>query len=75
MGVGPVPKGTSPYKDPLKVDKVLGQYTFMLSNGQRWSACHMKRWLEPLPATYLEQAAMEPEELHVLRKSMHANKP
>ncbi len=31
---GPVPKGTSPYKGPLKVEKVLGCYMFMLSDGQ-----------------------------------------
>ncbi len=31
---GPVSKSTSRYKGPLKVDKVLGRYTFQLSDGQ-----------------------------------------
>ncbi len=35
---GPVPKGTSPYWGPCTVEKVLGRYTFVLSDGQCWSA-------------------------------------
>ncbi len=49
---GPVPKGTSPYRGPYTVEKVLGRYTFVLSDGQRWSARRMKRWYyEPLLQT------------------------
>ncbi len=70
---GPVPKGMSPYKGPLKVEKVLGHYTFWLSNGQCWSARRMKHWYEPPPATYLELAVLEPEEPQVLRKSSRVN--
>ncbi len=63
----------SPYKGPLKVEKVLGHYTFQLSNGQRWSVTHMKRLYKPPPATYLEPAVLEPEEPRVLRKSSCVN--
>ncbi len=63
----------SPYKGSLKVEKVLGRYTFWLSDGQRWSAFRMKHWYEPPPATYLEPAVLEPEEPQALRKSSHAN--
>ncbi len=52
--------------------EVLGCYTFMLSDGQRWSTCHMKQWYEPPPTTYLELATIEQEELCVLQKSAQA---
>ncbi len=70
---GPIPKGASPYKGPLKMEKVLGCYTFMLSDGQRWSTCHMKRWYEPLPTTYLELVTKIQEEPSILRKSSRLN--
>ncbi len=70
---GPVPKGISPYKGPLKVEKVLGHYTFHLSDGQRWSARHMKQWYEPPQATYLEPMVIEPEEPQMLRRSPRVN--
>ncbi len=41
---GPVPKGTSPYRGPYTVEKVLGHYTIVLRDCQRWSARRMKRW-------------------------------
>ncbi len=63
---GPVPKGTSPYKGPLKVEKVLSRYMFMLSDGQCWSACRMKRWYEP-PLTDVQ------EEQPILRRSSQSN--
>ncbi len=44
---GPVPKGSSPYRGPYVITKVLGCYTFCLSDGQRWSARVMKRWYDP----------------------------
>ncbi len=44
---GPVPKGSSPYRGLYIVTKVLGRYMFHLSDGQRWSACTMKRWYYP----------------------------
>ncbi len=46
---GLVPKGTSPYRGPYTIVRVLGRYTFILSDGQCWSARHMKRWIyDPL---------------------------
>ncbi len=46
---GPVPKGTSPYRGPYTIIRVLGRYTFILSDGQRSSAHRMKRWIyDPL---------------------------
>ncbi len=38
---GPVPKGLSPYRGPYEVKKALRCYTFILSDGQRWSAHRM----------------------------------
>ncbi len=43
---GPVPKGSSPYRGLYIITKVLGRYTFCLSDGQRWSAHAMKRWYD-----------------------------
>ncbi len=70
---GPVPEGTSLYKGPLKVERVLGHYTFMLSDGQRWSTCRMKWWYEPLPTTYREPATNVQEEPPILRRSSRLN--
>ncbi len=49
MKAGQVPKGTSPYRGPYTVIQVLGRYTFVMSDGQCWSACCMKHWIhDPL---------------------------
>ncbi len=39
---GQVPKGASPYRGPYTVVHILGQYTFLLSDRQNWSARHLK---------------------------------
>ncbi len=38
------PKGQSPFRNPMKVEKALGRYTYILSDGQKWSARHLKRY-------------------------------
>ncbi len=70
---GPVPKGTSPFKGPLKVEKVLSCYMFMLSDGQHWSAHCMKQWYEPPPTTYMEPATGVQEEPPILHRSFRSN--
>ena len=42
-----VPKGQSPWSKPLNVLEVLGNYTYRLSDGQKWNARKMRRFLEP----------------------------
>ncbi len=44
---GPVPKCSMLYRGPYVITEVLGQYTFCLSDGQRWSAHAMKQWYDP----------------------------
>ncbi len=44
---GQVPKGSSLYRGPYEVIEVLGRYSFQLSDGQKWSARAMKRWIDP----------------------------
>ncbi len=58
---GPVPKGRSPYRGPLKVVRVLGRYTFELSDGQKWSARQMKRWIDLSAEVPLEMPGIEQE--------------
>ncbi len=70
---GPIPKGALPCRWPLKVEKVLGHCTFMLSDGQCWSTHCMKQWYELLLTTYLEPVAIEPEEPQMLRRSPRVN--
>ncbi len=41
------PKGQSPYRNPMKVERVLGRYTYILSDGQKWSARRLKRYHDP----------------------------
>ncbi len=59
--VGPVPKGQSLYHGSLKVIQVLGQYTFELSDGQKWSARQMKCWIDLSPEASLELPTTEQE--------------
>ncbi|GFN84809.1 integrase core domain protein [Plakobranchus ocellatus] len=40
-------KGQSPWSKPLTVLKVLGNWTYQLSGGQRWNARKLRRYLEP----------------------------
>ncbi len=42
------PKGCSPYAGPYQVIKVVGRYTYRLSDGQKWNCCHLKRYLPNL---------------------------
>ncbi len=62
MHAGLVPKGRSPYRGPLKVIRVLGQYTFELSDGQKWSAWQMKRWIDLSADTSLEPPTIVQEQ-------------
>ncbi|MCP3663224.1 MAG: hypothetical protein GY696_12135 [Gammaproteobacteria bacterium] len=39
-----VPKGSPPWKGPLKVQRVLGSFTFLLRDGQVWHASKIKKW-------------------------------
>ncbi len=52
--------GPVPYHSPYTVVKVLGRYTFVLSDGQRWSAHTMKRWFHDL---LLQMAGVDYEDL------------
>ncbi len=45
---GQVPKGSSLYRGPYKVIKILGRYSFRLSDGQKWSTRAMKWWIDPM---------------------------
>ncbi len=63
---GPIPKGATPYKGPLKVEEVLGCYIFVISDGQCWSTCCMKQWYEPPPTTCLELVTGEQKEPLIL---------
>ncbi|GFO47389.1 Zf-h2c2 and rve domain containing protein [Plakobranchus ocellatus] len=40
-------KGQSPWSKPLTVLKVLGNWTYQLSDGQKWNARKLRRYLEP----------------------------
>ena len=42
-----VPKGCSPFSKPLRVTKVLGNYTYTLDNGQVWNARKLVRYRDP----------------------------
>jgi hypothetical protein len=68
-----VPKGASPWSQPKTVDRVLGAYTFLLSDGQVWNARKMKpwtRWTAPQEdGTYMDEPAPR-----TLRRSQRATK-
>ncbi|GFO12713.1 Pol polyprotein [Plakobranchus ocellatus] len=40
-------KGQSPWSKPLTALKVLGNWTYQLSDSQKWNACKLRRYLEP----------------------------
>ncbi len=42
-----VMKGKCPYSDPLRVTKVLGNWTYRLANGQKWNARKLRRYFPP----------------------------
>ncbi len=59
---GPVLKGLSPYQGPYEAKEVLRHYTFLLSDGQCWSACRMQRWIEdPTLMTEVEAPELIPK--------------
>ncbi len=37
------PKGSSPQSQPLRVEKIIGQWRYLLSDGQVWNARRMSR--------------------------------
>ena len=41
-------KGQSPYSKPLRVEQVLGQWTYRLSDGQVWNARRLRRYFPPV---------------------------
>ena len=52
-----VPKGRSPYSAPLKVEKVLGNRTFLLSDGQVWNSRNLKPFrTKPVETFYLPES-------------------
>ncbi len=40
-------KGHSPYSSPLVIREVLGNWTYLLSDGKVWNARRIKRYYEP----------------------------
>ncbi len=58
------PKGTSPWKGPKKVIKVLGAYSFLLDDKQIWHANQLKKWVRDslAPEQWIEQdSALQPQ--------------
>ncbi len=41
------PKGRTPYAGPFRIVKVLGRYSYLLSDGQKWNLRLLKRILPP----------------------------
>ncbi len=41
------PKGQSPFAGPFQIVKVLGRYSYQLSDGQKWNIRLLKRYLVP----------------------------
>ncbi|MCP4542583.1 MAG: hypothetical protein GY832_36135 [Chloroflexi bacterium] len=67
---GPVPKGRSPYCGLLKVVRVLGRYTFELSDGQKWSTRQMKRWIDLSAEVPLEPPVTEWEPPRIIEREL-----
>ncbi|MCP3663652.1 MAG: hypothetical protein GY696_14375 [Gammaproteobacteria bacterium] len=69
-----VPKGRPPYSEPKKVEKVLGYYSFLLSDGKVWNARNLKPYRRPTTA---EDGIIEESWGHVpalrLRRSRRPN--
>ena len=78
-----VPKCHSKYSKPLKVVKVLGHWTYRLSDGFIWNARKMRKVYEQLPQQYVDhddeiqlpiiQAPVPVAEAPVLRRSSRTN--
>ncbi len=47
----PTPKGRSPYAGPFWAVEVIGWCTYLLSDGQKWNVCQLKRFLPPVDNT------------------------
>ncbi len=45
------PKGCSPYAGPFRVVEVVGRYTYLLSDGQKWNVQRLKCFLPPADNT------------------------
>ncbi len=50
-------KGTSPYSEPKTVVEVIGDWTYRLSDGQRWNARKMKRFPAAAMTTFAETSS------------------
>ncbi len=46
-------KGRTPYAGPFRIVKVLGHYSYLLSDGQKWNLCLLK-WFMPPRTTWME---------------------
>ncbi|GFN96939.1 hypothetical protein PoB_002344500 [Plakobranchus ocellatus] len=63
-------KGQSPWSKPLTVLKVLGNWTYQLSDGQMWNARKLRRYLEPeAPLLHHHETAAPP-----VRRSQRQNR-
>ncbi len=56
-------KGQSPFSTPLVIREVLGNWTYLLSDGKVWNARRIKRYYDPaLQWATVEVTVAQPEE-------------
>jgi hypothetical protein len=69
-------KGQSPFSKPMKIIEVLGNWTYRLSDGQKWNARMMRHYYSP-PEYQTELELINEEtpmhQPHWLRRSSRRN--
>ncbi len=65
-------KGQSPYSKPLSVTEVLGNWTYRLSDGQKYNARRMRRFIPPA-VLEVETPMIQPEPEILPRRSTRRN--
>jgi transposase InsO family protein len=67
-----VPKGRTPFSQPLRVTQVLGNFTYRLENGLVWNARKLVRYSAPQD-DYIQLDTTQPIARQNLRRSTRAN--
>ncbi len=69
-----VPKGYSPWSKPMKIEEVLGNWSYKLSDGQKWNARKLKKYFLPITQPWIEIDKSECVQRPELRRSQRINK-